>query len=125
MPAFFEVEVIPPRIIRFCLKNYTRASIDAWAAYIREHDGKLKSPVRVLYDMREAGYPTPYAMSVASGLMQQVQAVEDMRTAYLVKNTIQETFYRLLTMRMPKRIGEVRVFHNEAAAIAWLSDTPK
>jgi hypothetical protein len=74
--------------------------------------------------MRETGYPTPYTMSVAVEVMEFVQAVEDMRTAYLVKNPIQEAFYRLLAMRMPKRIGEVRVFHNEVAAITWLSDSP-
>lgn len=108
-------------IVRFVFSSFTRQTIDQWAEYVYERNGKLRSPMRSLYDFTHVlGLPTPYLNQTTTKVMNEIQIPDDTRTAYLVTNALQLTYYRLLKRRMPKRVGLVEIFLTEADAIAWL-----
>lgn len=120
MPDYFQVERLPNGIIKFCLKDFTRKSIDEWAAYVLARDGKLHAPLRVIYDMQKQGYPTPYLLHRTTTVMQELNIPPNTRTVYLVAHQLESAFYRVLAARMPPKIGEVRIFLSEADATKWL-----
>src|SRR5688500_12462002 len=116
----FKVDVLPSGIVKIFLPDFKRETIEEWVAYVRKHDGKLKSPHRVLYNLCEAGYPTPYVLNTSVTLMHELQIPEDTRTAYMVQDHHHAAFGMVIARRMPRKAGPVRVFTEEEEAIKWL-----
>ncbi len=108
-------------VIRFTFHDFSRQTIDAWVEYVTIRDGKLRAPLRVIYDFQNLGLPTPYMNQKGVEMMSKLQIPEDTRTAYLVDTLLQITYYRLLARRMPKTAGAVQAFLREKDAIAWLT----
>jgi hypothetical protein len=120
LPRTFKVELVDSWLVRFTFFNLSRRAVDAWAVYVRERDGQATAALRVLYDLRQAGFPTPYATQLSLQVMAELRVPAGTRTAYLVSNRIQLAYYQLLARRMPPAVGEVKVFMEEAAVLKWL-----
>lgn len=118
--AGFTVDLLPERIIYFKFADFKRNTVDSWAAYVKTRDGKLVAPVRSIYDLRGAGYPTPYMLDVSVRLMEVLQIPADTRSAYMVEDRMHMAFGMVLARRMPKRAGLVRIFIHQEEAKRWL-----
>lgn len=108
------------RVVAFVFHDLKRATVDAWIEHVKAHDGKLRSPMRALYDFRETGPPSRYMLDVVGPLMETLTIPEDTRSAYLFKKGPNALFSRSLQRRMPRNVGETKGFTNFDAAIQWL-----
>lgn len=118
--TLFNVEVLPQGIIKFTVLYLTRESIDAWVDYVVEHAPRMKAPLRLMYDFRNVGYPTPYLIQRAVEISNTVPVPEDTRSGYLAKPFSAEVFIRTYINRLAARSGVRRVFTDEDTLIAWL-----
>jgi len=120
----FKVELLPERIILFDFFDFKRETVDKWAEHVKAQDGKMLAPLRVMYNFRGAGYPTPYLLKVSVVMMETLQIPEDTRTAYMVQDRSHVAFGMVVARKMPRRAGLVRVFINQDEAKAWLLSNP-
>ena len=95
-------------------------TIDSWVEYIKAHDGKLRPPVRILYDMRVAGLPSRYMLDIIGPLMKELTIPEDTKSAYLFLKGPNMLFTRSLQRRMPRNAGDVMGFDDMDKAVQWL-----
>jgi hypothetical protein len=116
----FHVQRRPDGIIVMHFDDFSRSVVEQWVAHVRSKDGKLRSPLRVLYDFRDAGPPSPYALQIVGPLMQELTIPEDTRSAYLFKSRLDTHFARSIIRRMPAKVGKVRAFTDLEDAVAWL-----
>ncbi len=115
----FEVFVRDDRIIQTNLHSFARRYVENWMAYVKSHDGKLKPPVRMLYDFREAGLPSRYVLEIIGPFMKTLIIPEDTRSAYIFPSA-QARFSMSFMRRLPPEAGAVRVFNDEESAVEWL-----
>lgn len=117
----FTVEVLKPhRVILFTFADFKRQTVDIWYQYVEERDGQFTQALKVIYDMRQSGLPTPYLTTLSTKAMRELQIPNGTRTAYLVSSQIQYTYYRFLAARMPKRAGLIQVFKTMEDALVWV-----
>jgi hypothetical protein len=121
MTNSFEVNTIDTGIIRFLWHEITRQAVDAWEAYVREHNGLLREPVRVLYDMRAVDYPTPYFVNRVSIVFEEISIPDDTRTGIVVREHHHVVHYLSLAKRIGFMGGEVHVFQSYHDVIGWLT----
>ena len=115
----FDVFVRDDRIIQITLHSFARRIVQDWMDYVKVHDGKLKPPVRMLYDFRKAGLPSRYLLDTINPFMKTLTIPEDTRNAYLFP-TEYARFSMSFIRRMPLEVGACRVFTDEAIAVEWL-----
>lgn len=117
----FSVELrAEKRVIVFTYHDLKRSTVDAWARYAREHDGRLRPPVRLLYDFRETGPPSLYMLEILRPLMEELTIHPDTRSAYLFPRGPYARFDKSLSRRMPPNSGEFKGFTEYETALQWL-----
>lgn len=114
------VELRPDGIVIMTFDDFSRSVVEQWVAYVRSKDRKVRGPLRVLYDFREAGPPSPYALEVVGPVMRELTIPPDTRTAYVFKSRLDTHFARSIIRRMPAKVGKVRAFMTVDEAIGWL-----
>lgn len=122
LPTFHIARRPEDHIIVVSFDDFSRSVVEQWAAHVRAADGKLRSPLRLLYDFRKAGPPGPYALSVVGPLMRELTIPHDTRNAYLFKNRLDTYFAHSIIRNMPTNVGLVKAFINFDEAIEWLRE---
>lgn len=115
----FDIFVRDDRIIQVTLYSFARRAVQNWMDYVKEHDGKLRPPVRMLYDFREAGLPSRYLLDTINPFMKTLTIPANTRNAYLFPAEYAR-FSMSFIRRMPPEAGLFRVFNDEKAAVDWL-----
>ncbi|NDJ85337.1 MAG: hypothetical protein GYB66_05590 [Chloroflexi bacterium] len=122
-PPSFHIERRPDGIIVVRFDDFSRSVVDQWVAHVKASDGRLRSPLRMLYDFREAGPPSAYALSIAGPLMEQLTIPEDTCSAYVFAKRLDKHFTRSILRCLPPKVGRIRAFSNFDSAIAWLRES--
>ena len=120
----FEKEILEDGIVIYRAKSSDRAVIDAWhndVAAVLAQSFELGRPVRLMYDVRNIGLVTPYAIQRSEEL-ERLAVSDDWRVATLVgtaflANMVNYVISASLVSDMRSRS---RVFSDEAKALAWL-----
>jgi hypothetical protein len=112
----------PDGIIYTRFEDLSRRSIEAWMAMVRATDGKLRPPVRLLYDFRDAGAPSRFLLDSIGPFVEGLQIPPATRHAYLFRPGPYSRFATSIVRRMPAKVGVVKVFYEERQARNWLLD---
>jgi hypothetical protein len=118
----FHIQVRPDRIIVTTFDNLSREVLIQWVDYIRAQDGKMKPPVRILFDFRGAGAPSRFVTDRLPGIMGELHLPDDTRAAFLFDDGTVARFTLRALGRLPNTIGKTRDFLNLAPAIKWLRE---
>lgn len=116
----FTIQLRPDGIIVTKLHNFRRSTVEAWMEYVRARDGKLRPPVRMLYDFRESGLPSKFLLDAIGPFMDELTIPEDTRNAYLFPIGPYQYFSRSFMSRMPSHVGAVKGFTDLKSAAKWL-----
>lgn len=103
--------------------SWKRETVDKWIAFIRNSNDKLRSPVRVLYDLREAGPPSQYFLDVLGPVIRELNLPDDIRSAYVFNTGPYTRFANSFIRRTPAEAGQIKDFTNWEEAIDWLTAT--
>ncbi len=120
--ATFHEERRPDGIIVYCFDNLSRQVLIQWIDWIRAAQGKLKSPLRILYDFRGSGPPSRFVTDRLPGLMAELEIPEDTRSAFLVDDNLNGRFTRRALEALPANVGQMQSFVNLSPAIKWLQE---
>jgi hypothetical protein len=120
----FEKEILEGGITVYRSKSSDREVVDAWIADVATvfaQSFEQGRPVRLMYDVRNVGLVTPYAIQRAEEL-ERVAVTDDWRVATLVGTAFLANMvnYVISVSLMPDMRAKSRVFSNEAEALAWL-----
>jgi hypothetical protein len=118
----FHVEMRPDKIIVYQFDNLSREVLIQWVEYIRTHNDTMKPPVRILYDFRESGPPSRFLMDRLPDIMADLEIAEDIRSAFLVDDSLTGHFTRNALAKLPNNIGPTRSFLNLTPALKWLNE---
>lgn len=119
----FSVALRPDNIIVVTLEDMRRQTIELWMNYVRTHDGKMRAPVRLLYDLRKSGPPSRFLLDVIGPFMSELTIPADTRNAYVYERGPYASFSDSFVRRMPAKAGDVRTFTDFEQAVKWLSKT--
>ena len=103
-----------------------RSTVDAWFTYAAEADEigyAAGRHVRSIYDLRKAGWPTPYTISEA--IRGANSTIPDIResVAVLVRDNIGFQMVRITINRLTRKARQsIRLFLHEDDALAWLEE---
>ena len=120
----FEKEILEGGITIYRSKSSDREVVDAWIADVATvfaQSLEQGRPVRLMYDVRNVGLVTPYAIQRAEEL-ERVAVTDDWRVATLVGTAFLANMvnYVISVSLMPDMRAKSRVFSDEAEALAWL-----
>jgi hypothetical protein len=121
----FTITLRPDGIIVTRLHNFRRSTIEAWMGYVRARDGKMHSPLRMLFDFRDAELPSKFLLDIIGPFFAELTIPEDTRNAYLFPVGPYQTFGRSLMQRLPPKVGELKEFISLEDAVAWLLEPEK
>lgn len=119
----FSVMLRPDHIVVVRLANWKRQTVDAWMEHVKAHDGKLRSPLRLLYDLQDAGPPSRYILETIGPFMETLTIPEDTRNAYIFKAGPYERYVMSFIRRMPPKTGVIKAFTSIDEAVKWLLET--
>lgn len=107
--------------------DITRAAVDAWYVVDKQQSidaANTTRHVRRLWVLEKVIYPTPYFISVAQKAIDETPPNLYESTAVVVAGSIAYNMMSLVFNRSLKMRQQTafRIFHQEAAAIAWLND---
>lgn len=111
------------RVIVIEVTSWKRETVDKWVAFVRSNTDKLRSPVRMIYDLRNAGPPSQYFLDVVGPVLEELNLPDDIRTAHLFKPGPYERFAKSFIRRTPADAGKLKPFTDWDTAIAWLLAT--
>ncbi|MCB9438321.1 MAG: hypothetical protein H6673_15200 [Anaerolineales bacterium] len=103
--------------------SWKRETVDKWIAFIRASNDKLRSPVRILYDLREAGPPSQYFLDVLGPVIRELNLPDDIRSAYVFNTGPYARFASSFMRRTPTGAGQIKDFTDWDEAIDWLTAT--
>jgi hypothetical protein len=120
----FEKQVLEDRITIYRSQSSDREVVDAWyddVAVVFSQSLKQGWPVRLMYDVRNIGLVTPYAIQRAEEL-ERLAVTDDWRVATLVGTAFLANMvnYVISVSLLPEMRSKSRVFSDEAEALAWL-----
>jgi len=119
------LEYYPDGVMIYRLTTMQRQSIDAWIDLVQQHEHAATIAQRPLYrvlDLRQAGYPTPYASTRAVWVATNTPENLVESLAVLVADTVALQFVKVVTNRLPSRYrSAVKLFLNEQEALDWLA----
>jgi hypothetical protein len=118
----FHVEFRPDRIIVYQFDNLSREVLIQWVEYIRTNNDAMKPPVRILYDFRESGPPSRFLMDRLPDILADLEIADDIRSAFLVDDSLTGHFTRNALTRLPDNIGPTKSFLNLTPALKWLKE---
>lgn len=118
----FHVELRPDKIIVYQFDNLSREVLIQWVEYIRTHNESMKPPVRILYDFRESGPPSRFLMDRLPDILADFDIAEDIRSAFLVDDSLTGHFTRNALAKLPENIGPTKSFLNLTPALKWLKE---
>lgn len=116
----FTIYVRPDGIIVTRLHNFRRATIEVWMDYVRARDGKMRPPVRMLFDFRDIELPSKFLFDTIGPFYASLTIPEDTRSVYLFPKGPYQNFGRSLMKRLPPNVGKLREFTEIDEAIEWL-----
>ena len=118
----FHVTVRPDRIVVISFDNLSREVLVQWVDYIRARDGKMRSPLRLLYDFRRAGPPSRFVFDRLPAILGELTTPEDTRVAFLLDDDSMARFTRKALEILPIKPELTKEFVNLAPAIRWLRE---
>ncbi len=118
----FHVEMLPDKIVVYRFDNLSREVLIQWVEYIRTHNEAMKPPVRILYDFRESGPPSRFLMDRLPDILADLEIADDIRSAFLVDDSLTGHFTRNALSKLPENIGPTKSFLNLAPALKWLKE---
>ncbi|MBI5929433.1 MAG: hypothetical protein HY862_09000 [Chloroflexi bacterium] len=118
----FHVQVRRDRIIVTTFDNLSREVLIQWVDYIRSQDGKMKPPLRILFDFRGAGAPSRFISDRLPNILAELHLPEDTRCGFLFDDGTIARFTRRALMLVPQSIGITKDFLNLGPAIKWLRE---
>ena len=118
----FHVEMLPDKIVVYRFDNLSREVLIQWVEYIRTHNEAMQPPVRILYDFRESGPPSRFLMDRLPDILSDLEIADDIRSAFLVDDSLTGHFTRNALTKLPENIGPTKSFLNLAPALKWLKE---
>jgi hypothetical protein len=120
----FDKEILEGGITVYRSKSSDREVVDAWfddVATVFSQSLEQGRPVRLVYDLRNIGLVTPYAIQRSEEL-ERLAVTDDWRVATLVGTAFLANMvnYVISVSLMPAMRSKSRVFSDEAEALAWL-----
>jgi hypothetical protein len=120
----FDKEILEGGITIYRSKSSDHEVVDAWfddVATVFAQSLEQGLPVRLMYDVRNIGLVTPYAIQRAEEL-ERLAVTDDWRVATLVGTAFLANMvnYVISVSLMPDMRTKSRVFSDEAEALAWL-----
>jgi hypothetical protein len=120
----FDKEILEGSITIYRSKSSDREVVDAWfddVATVFSQSLEQGRPVRLMYDLRNIGLVTPYAIQRSEEL-ERLAVTDDWRVATLVGTAFLANMvnYVISVSLMPEMRSKSRVFSDEAEALAWL-----
>ena len=120
----FEKQVLEDGITIYRAQSSDREVVDAWyddIAVVFSQSFEQGRPVRLVYDVRNIGLVTPYAIQRAEEL-EKLAVTDDWRVATLVGTAFLANMvnYVISVSLLPEMRTKSRVFSDEAEALAWL-----
>jgi hypothetical protein len=120
----FEKEILEDGITIYRSQASDRDVVDAWyddVAVVFAQSLEQGRPVRLIYDVRNVGLITPYAIQRAEEL-ERLAVTDDWRVATLVGTAFLANMvnYVISVSLLPEMRSKSRVFSDEAEALAWL-----
>lgn len=103
-----------------------RTTIDAWMQASLSNDYQAveqQQHIRSIIDLRNAGWPTPYALNQVVKAAQSTPSDLRESIAVLVKDAIGYRMAELALKRFDRKLQHAsRLFRDENAALAWLQE---
>ncbi|MBZ0317106.1 MAG: hypothetical protein K8L91_11860 [Anaerolineae bacterium] len=118
----FHVNVRRDRIVVTTFDNLSREVLIQWVDYVRAQDGKMRAPVRILFDFRGAGAPSRFVFDRLPGILAELHLPDDTRCGFLFDDGTIARFTRRALTQLPSNIGVTRDFLNLGPAIKWLRE---
>ena len=120
----FDKEILEGNITIYRSKSSDREVVDTWfddVATVFAQSLEQGRPVRLMYDLRNIGLVTPYAIQRSEEL-ERLAVTDDWRVATLVGTAFLANMvnYVISVSLMPEMRSKSRVFSDEAEALAWL-----
>jgi len=120
----FDKEILEGNITIYRSKSSDRQVVDTWfddVATVFAQSLEQGRPVRLMYDLRNIGLVTPYAIQRSEEL-ERLAVTDDWRVATLVGTAFLANMvnYVISVSLMPEMRSKSRVFSDEAEALAWL-----
>lgn len=119
-------ERLPSGIIIYRVSDMRRATIDVWyaatdaldkAAYVNQ------AHICSIIDIRQAGWPTPYAITMANKSAQNTPTDLQESMVILVADTIGFRMAEIAVRKLTSKARHAtRILRNEAEAIVWLEE---
>ena len=101
--------------------DFSKTVVDQWASFVKASSAKIGPRLRVLYDFRKCGAPSPYALQRVGPVMQSIDVPPNTKTAHLYKSSNDTQFTEHIVRMMPENVGEVQAFSSYQDALKWLS----
>lgn len=120
----FDKEILEGGITVYRAKSSSREVVDAWyddVAVVFRQSLEQSRPARLMYDVRNIGLVTPYAIQRSEAL-ERLAVTDDWRVATLVGTAFLANMvnYVISVSLLPEMRARSRVFSDEAEALAWL-----
>ncbi len=120
----FDKEVLEGGITIYRSRSSDREVVDAWyddVALVFKQSLEQGQPVRLMYDVRNIGLVTPYAIQRSEEL-ERLAVTDNWRVATLVGTAFLANMvnYVISVSLLPEMRSKSRVFSDEAEALAWL-----
>jgi len=117
-------EILEGGITVYRAKSSSREVVDAWyddVAEVFRQSLEQSRPARLMYDVRNIGLVTPYAIQRSEAL-ERLAVTDDWRVATLVGTAFLANMvnYVISVSLLPEMRARSRVFSDEAEALAWL-----
>ncbi len=116
----FTVHLRDDGIIIVTLYTFARWAVEAWMDYVLARNGKLRSPLRLLYDFRQGGAPSQFLLETVGPFMERLIIPEDTRNAYVFARGPYQRFAHSFLRRMPDHVGDIKAFADIDEAVKWL-----
>jgi len=120
----FDKEILEDDITIYRCRSSDREFVEAWyddVAAVFAQSLEQGRPVRLMYDLRNVGLVTPYAIQRSEEL-ERLAVTDDWRVATLVGTAFLANMvnYVISVSLMPDMRARSHVFSDEAEALAWL-----
>lgn len=119
-------ERLPSGIIIYRVSDMRRATVDVWYAATDALDKAAYSNqahICSIIDIRQAGWPTPYAITMANKSAQNTPTDLQESMVILVADTIGFRMAEIAVRKLTSKARHAtRIMRNEVEAIAWLQE---
>lgn len=119
-------ERLPSGIFIYRASNMKRATIDVWYAAVSAHDTLAyanRAHICSIIDIRQAGWPTPYAITMANKSAQNTPPDLEESMVVLVADTIGFRMVEIMVRKLTSKARHAtRIMRDETDAIEWLQE---